>query len=152
MRLTELFVPEAVVTDLPASDKNEALAAMVSDLDTKGLIADAATVLRDVVAREGVMTTGVGHGVAIPHAYTAGVGRLVAGFYRIRPGIDFGALDGLQVDLIFLILAPRERRREHIRILARISRLLGNTEFRSELRRAAGVDDVMAVFRRYGER
>ncbi|HEU4366181.1 MAG TPA: PTS sugar transporter subunit IIA [Candidatus Krumholzibacteria bacterium] len=152
MRLTDLFVPETVVTDLPASDKDAVLAAIVSDLDAKGLIADADAALRDVIARERVMTTGVGHGVAIPHAYTGGVDRLVAGFYRTRTGIDFGALDSLEVDLIFIILGPRERRREHIRVLARISRLLGNADFRGDLRRAGGVDDVMGVFRRFGER
>jgi mannitol/fructose-specific phosphotransferase system IIA component (Ntr-type) len=152
MRLTELFVPETVVTDLPASDKDSVLAAIVADMDGKGLLADAGATLRDVVAREEVMSTGVGHGVAIPHAYTPGVDRLVAGFYRTRPAIDFGAPDNLEVDLIFVILGPRERRREHIRILAKISRLLGNADFRADLRRAAGVEDVMAVFRRFGDR
>ncbi len=152
MRLTELFVPETVVTDLPATDRDAALTAIVADLDAKGFLADAQTALHDVIAREQVMTTGVGHGVAIPHAYTAGVDRLVAGFYRTRPGVDFGATDGLVVDLIFVVLGPRERRREHIRILARISRLLGNADFRDELRRAAGAGDVLNVFRRFGDR
>jgi mannitol/fructose-specific phosphotransferase system IIA component (Ntr-type) len=152
MRLTELFVPETVVTDLPATDRDATLAAIVADLAGKGLLVDAETALRDVIAREQVMTTGVGHGVAIPHAYTGGVDRLVAGFYRPRPGVDFGATDGQAVDLIFLVLGPRERRREHIRILARISRLLGNADFRDELRKAAGSADVMNVFRRFGDR
>jgi mannitol/fructose-specific phosphotransferase system IIA component (Ntr-type) len=152
MRLTELFVPECVVTDLPASDKDTVLAAIVSDLDAKGFLVDAAAARRDVVAREQVMTTGVGHGVAIPHAYTAGVDRLVAGFYRTRAGIDFGAMDGLEVDLIFVIFGPRERRRDHIRILAKITRLLGNADFRADLRRAHGADEVMGVFRRFGDR
>jgi PTS system nitrogen regulatory IIA component len=152
MRLTELFVPETVVTDLPASDRDATLAAIVADLDAKGMLADATTALRDVIAREQVMTTGVGHGVAIPHAYTGGVDRLVAGFYRMRPGVDFAATDGLEVDLIFIVLGPRERRREHIRILARISRLLGNPDFRDELRRASNTSDVLNVFKRFGDR
>jgi mannitol/fructose-specific phosphotransferase system IIA component (Ntr-type) len=152
MRLTELFVPETVVTDLPGTDKPSVLGAIVSDLDAKGLIADAAKSLADVLAREQVMTTGVGHGVAIPHAYTDGVERLVAGFDRVRPGIDFGALDSLDVDLIFIIFGPRESRREHIRILAKISRLLGVADFRDDLRRAADSAAVLQVFRRFGDR
>ncbi len=152
MRLTELFAPETVVTDLTAEDRDSALSAIVSDLDQKGLLKDAATALRDVIAREQVMTTGVGHGVAIPHAYTGGVDQLVAGFYRVRGGVDFGALDGLGVDLIFIVFGPGERRREHIRILARISRLLGNAEFREGLRRAADAEEVLNVFRRFGDR
>jgi mannitol/fructose-specific phosphotransferase system IIA component (Ntr-type) len=147
-----LFVPETVVTDLPAADRDATLAAIVADLDAKGLLVDAGVALRDVIAREQVMTTGVGHGVAIPHAYTGGVDRLVAGFYRPRPGVDFGATDGLVVDLIFIVLGPRERRREHIRILARISRLLGNADFRGELRRASAAGDVINVFKRFGDR
>ncbi len=152
MRLTELFAPETVVTDLPAADRDDLLAAMVADLDAKGLIVDAGQALRDLIARERVMTTGVGHGVAIPHAYTAGVDRLVAGFYRTLSGVDFNATDSLDVDLIFLVFGPKERRREHIRILAKISRLLGNADFRGELRRAAGADGVLDVFRRFGDR
>jgi hypothetical protein len=124
MRLTELFVPETVVTDLPASDRDATLAAIVADLDAKGMLA----------------------------AYTGGVDRLVAGFYRMRPGVDFAATDGLEVDLIFIVLGPRERRREHIRILARISRLLGNPDFRDELRRASNTSDVLNVFKRFGDR
>ena len=152
MRLTELFLPETVVTDLAAADRDAALSAILSDLDRKGHLADAATALSDVIAREQVMTTGVGHGVAVPHAYTAGVDRLVAGFYRVRAGVDFGAPDGLDVDLIFMVLGPRERRREHIRILARITRLLGNADFRDDVRRAPGTADVLNVFRRFGDR
>jgi mannitol/fructose-specific phosphotransferase system IIA component (Ntr-type) len=152
MRLTELFVPETVVTDLPPSGKDEALAAIVGDLNAKGYLADADTALRDVMARETVMSTGVGHGVAIPHAYTGGVTQLVAGFYRPESGIAFGAPDGLDVDLIFMILGTRERRREHIRILAKISRLLGNADFRTELRRAGDAGAVINVFRRVGDR
>ncbi|HEX5132059.1 MAG TPA: PTS sugar transporter subunit IIA [Candidatus Krumholzibacteria bacterium] len=152
MRLTELFLPETVVTDMPGTGKEPVLRAIVADLDAKGFIADAPTAAADVLTREDVMSTGVGHGVAIPHAYTAGVERLVAGFYRIGPPIDFGALDSLDVDLIFVILGPPQSRREHIRILAKISRLLGNADFRDELRRAADTPGVLNVFRRFGDR
>jgi fructose PTS system EIIA component len=152
MRLTELFVPETVVTDMPPQPKEALLEAIVLDLDGKGLIADRARAVLDVVARERVMTTGVGNGVAIPHAYTAGVANLVAGCYRTREPIDFGAVDGLDVDLVFIILGPPESRRDHIRVLAKVSRLLSHAEFRQELRHAADSEAVMSVFRRFGER
>jgi mannitol/fructose-specific phosphotransferase system IIA component (Ntr-type) len=152
MRLTELFVPETVVTDMPAAPKDRLLRAIVDDLDSKGLIADRERAAADVVAREHVMTTGVGNGVAIPHAYTHGVDRLVAGCYRTLDPVDFGSVDGRSVDLVFIILGPPESRREHIRVLAKISRLLGHEGFRDDLRRAPDADAVMTVFRRYGER
>jgi PTS system fructose-specific IIA component len=152
MRLTELFVPETVVTDMPAAPKDRLLRRIVDDLDAKGLIADRERAVADVIARERVMSTGVGNGVAIPHAYTPGVDRLVAGCYRTRDPVEFGSVDGHSVDLIFIILGPPERRREHIRVLAKISRLLGHEDFRADLRRAADPDAVMMVFRRFGER
>ncbi len=152
MRLTELFVPETVVTDLAAAPSEQLLDAIVADLDSKGLIVDRARATADVIARERVMSTGVGNGVAIPHAYTPGVDRLVAGSYRTTEPVDFGSVDGQDVDLIFIILGPPESRREHIRVLAKISRLLSHAEFRADLRRAADPDAVLAVFRRFGER
>lgn len=155
MRLSELLVPEAVVTEFPPSqrgDKDDFLAALVADLDAKGFVADRRVATDDILARERVMSTGVGNGVAIPHAYTDGVDRLSAGFYRTSAPVEFGAPDGAPVDLFFVILGPRESRREHIRLLARLSRVLNNHDFREQLRAAADADGVLGVFRRFGDR
>ncbi len=152
MRLTELILPETVVTGLASASRDELLAEVVHDLHTKGLIGDPASTMRDLVARETVMSTGVGHGVAIPHAYTDGVVRLIAGLYRTLEPIPFGAPDEVAVDLFFVVLGPKESRRDHIRVLARISRLIGHADFRDDLRRAEHADAVTAVLRRFGER
>jgi PTS system fructose-specific IIA component len=152
MRLTELILPEAVVTGLNPASRDELLVSIVDDLAGKGLIADRGATTRDLLARELVMSTGVGNGVAIPHAYTDGVTRLIAGLYRTREPISFGAPDEAGVDLFFVVLGPRESRRDHIRILARISRLIGHTDFRDDLRRAENAEGVAAVLRRFGER
>jgi mannitol/fructose-specific phosphotransferase system IIA component (Ntr-type) len=152
MRLTELFRADTVVTDLPPASREALLAEIVRDLHDKGLVVDRETVTHDLIARENVMSTGVGHGVAIPHAYTDGVENLVAGLYRTGAAVDFGAPDETGVDLFFVVLGPRESRREHIRVLARITRLLGHADFREDLRRATGAGDVMGVLRRFGER
>ena len=98
------------------------------------------------------MSTGIGNGVAIPHAYTDGVTSLVAGFFRTSEPVDFAALDGKQVDLFFIILGPKASRRNHIKVLAKISRLLNNEDFRANLRDAASVTDVREIFKRYGDR
>ena len=95
---------------------------------------------------------GHGNGVAIPHAYTDGVEQLVAGFFRTCRGVDFAALDGKDVDLFFLILGPKASRRNHIKVLAKISRLLNHEDLRQSLRRAESVDDVLKVFKRFGDR
>jgi mannitol/fructose-specific phosphotransferase system IIA component (Ntr-type) len=152
MRLTELILPETVVTGVAATSRDDLLASIVHDLYEKGLIADAASTTRDLVAREVVMSTGVGNGVAIPHAYTDGVERLIAGLYRSLAPIEFGAPDNSAVDLFFVVLGPKDSRRDHIRVLAKISRLIGHADFRDDLRSAENADGVAAVLRRFGER
>lgn len=152
MRLTELILPETVVTGLAPASRDELLALIVSDLDTKGFVADREATTRDLLAREEVMSTGVGNGVAIPHAYTDGVERLIAGLYRTLEPIAFGAPDEAGVDLFFIVLGPKDSRRDHIRILARISRLISHADFRDDVRRAGNAEAVTAVLRRFGER
>jgi mannitol/fructose-specific phosphotransferase system IIA component (Ntr-type) len=152
MRLTELFVPETVVIDFPPAGKEALLATIVRDMDEKGLVTDGHRATEDVIARERVMSTGVGNGAAIPHAYTDGVDRLVASFYRTSAGVDFAAPDAAPVRLFFVKLSPRASRREHIRLLAKISRLLGHAEFRDAIGQARDADAVVAAFRRFGER
>jgi len=152
MKLSELFSVEHVVTDLPATTKAQLLETIVRDLDAHGKIKDVEGVLKDVIEREKVMSTGIGNGVAIPHAYTDGVKELVAGFYRTREGVDFEALDNQKVDLFFIILGPKESRRDHIKVLAKISRLLNHKDFREDLRKAPDAQAVMNVFKRFGDK
>jgi fructose-specific phosphotransferase system IIA component len=152
MRLSELFNAESVVLDLEPCGKEELLRKILEDLDSRKLIRDFEHVLHDVVERENVMSTGIGNGVAIPHAYTDGVDQLVAGFFRTREGVDFAALDGNDVDLFFIILGPKASRRDHIKVLAKISRLLNHEEFRASLRSAETSKEVLDIFRRFGDR
>lgn len=152
MRLSELFSAENIVTDMPAAGKAELLQAIVRDLAAKGRIKDVDRVIEDVIEREKVMSTGIGNGVAIPHAYTDGVEELVAGFYRTTKDVDFEALDNHPVNLFFIILGPKESRRDHIKVLAKISRLLNHQDFRDDLRNAADAEAVIAVFKRFGDR
>jgi len=152
MKLSDLFTRENVATGLKAESKEELLRAIMLDLDSRGLISDVDTVTSDVIEREKVMSTGIGNGVAIPHAYSDGVKELVAGFYRADAGIDFDALDNEAVDLFFIILGPKASRRDHIKVLAKISRLLNHNDFRADLRSAPDADAVMSVFKRFGDK
>ena len=152
MRLSDLFSDDSIVLDLPPADKHDLLEAILGDLDKKKKIKRLGLTLRHVIERENVMSTGIGNGVAIPHAYTEGVENLVAGFYRTSSAVDFSSLDGKPVDLIFIILGPKESRRDHIKVLAKISRLLSHEEFRSGLRQAPSPKAVFEVFKRFGDR
>lgn len=152
MRLSELFRKDCIVLDVEPTTKDGLLENILDDLDSKSLIRDREHALRDVIERENVMSTGIGNGVAIPHAYTDGVEQLVAGFFRTRAGVDFASLDGSSVDLFFIILGPKASRRDHIKVLAKISRLLNHEEFRRNLREASSVEDVLETFKRFGDR
>ena len=149
MKLSELITADNVVTHLDPADKEDLLKSIIRDLDTKGYIKDSDQVIKDVIERENVMSTGIGNGVAIPHAYTDGVTELVAGFYRTESDVDFAALDHKGVDMFFIILGPKESRRNHIKVLAKLSRLLNHEGFRDDLRVAADADAVKSVFKRF---
>jgi len=152
VKLSELFNEQSIFLDVEPGPKKDLLERILRQLEARHLIVDFGHVLRDVIEREKVMSTGIGSGVAIPHAYTDGVDQLVAGFFRTSTGVDFAALDGEAVSLFFIILGPKASRRDHIKILAKLSRLLNHENFREELRKAADVEDVLNVFKRFGDR
>lgn len=152
MKLSDLYHLDNIKVGLEPTGKETLLEAIVADLDAKGFVKDRNRVLTDVLERESVMSTGIGNGVAIPHAYTDGVEQLVAGFYRTEGEVDFEALDEHRVDLFFIILGPKESRRDHIKVLAKLSRLLNHSDFRDQLRKAADADAVLNVFKRFGDK
>ncbi len=152
MKLSDLFNSENIKTGLTPANKDNLLETIIEDLHTRGHIKDKDQVIQDVIEREKVMSTGIGNGVAIPHAYTDGVEQLVAGFYRTSEPVDFDSLDHKEVDLFFIILGPKESRRDHIKVLAKISRLLNHGDFREDLRTASDANAVLGVFRRFGDK
>jgi PTS system nitrogen regulatory IIA component len=123
MDLAELIAPEAVYPSLKAKTKKQALqdvaqrAAVLTGLDAR-------EIFDTLMQRERLGSTGVGRGIAIPHGRMAGLTRIVSVFARLDEPIDFEALDNEPVDLIFLLLAPEHAGADHLKALARISRLL----------------------------
>ena len=142
MEINDLLVPEGVVADLKATSKKQALqdlakrAAEVSGLHERAIF--------DVLMeRERLGTTGVGNGIAIPHGKLASLDRLHGLFARLEQPIDFQAIDERPVDLIFVLLAPENAGADHLKALARISRLLRNNGICDKLR---GTDSAEALF------
>lgn len=109
MSLLEILDERCIALDLEARDKQEAIAKMVDLLAATGALSERDEVLHAVLEREKVMSTGIGGGVAIPHAQSRGVTRLAVALARPKNEIDFEALDGKPVGLIFLIVGPEER-------------------------------------------
>ncbi|MCH7955960.1 MAG: PTS IIA-like nitrogen regulatory protein PtsN [Proteobacteria bacterium] len=142
MEINELISAESVIPNLRASSKKQALqdlarrAAGITGLQERAIF--------DVLMeRERLGTTGVGNGIAIPHGKMANLDRLYGLFARLEHSVDFQSIDEQPVDLIFLLLAPESAGADHLKALARVSRLLRDGSVCEKLR---GTDDAEALF------
>ena len=135
MKISEILAESHVIPLLDAEDKHVALAQMVDCIcaGSNGFSRDASEVLQALLERERLGSTGVGEGVAIPHAKIDGLSNLVACLARAPSGVEFDAIDKEPVRLIFALLVPENSAGAHLKALARISRLLKNGPFRSRV-------------------
>jgi len=133
MELGDLIAPEAVVPALKAKNKKQAMQELANK--AAGLTGlDARDIFETLLQRERLGSTGVGRGIAIPHGRMAGLQDIVCVFARLEQPIDFEALDEEPVDLVFLLLAPEHAGADHLKALARISRLLREPQTIEQLR------------------
>lgn len=142
MEIVNLLTPDGIVPNLRATSKKQALQELAKNAaEITGLHE---RVIFDVLLeRERLGTTGVGNGIAIPHGKLSGIDRLHGVFARLETGIDFEAIDERPVDLIFLLLAPENAGADHLKALARVSRLLRDTVICEKLR---GSDKAEALY------
>src|SRR5689334_15877712 len=133
----EFFGHDLHVIDLRAEDRWEAINELVCDAVTIGEIKPEhrESIKAEVVKRETAMSTGIGFGIAIPHASTNLVSKIVTIVGRSRKGVQFEALDGQPVHLVFFFLVPQGEFQKHAHVLANISKLLHRPEFREYLKR-----------------
>lgn len=146
MLLSNLLIPQRIRVPLSATDKSGALRALV-EIVAGGTDATADGLMRSVEEREQLLSTGIGHGVAIPHGKSDAVNELrVAAGVTAAP-IAFDALDGNPVRLIFLLVGPESASGEHVRALSRISRIVREASVREALIAAKGPDDFYRLLR-----
>ena len=144
MEIKELLPPEAVKINLKVTSKKQALQALAKTAQMlTGL--NERDILNVLIERERLGTTGVGEGVAIPHAKLDGIDRLCAVFARLESPINFDSVDDEFVDLIFLLLAPLSPEHIHLKALAKISRLLRNKSMCAKLRGGTSADAIYAL-------
>jgi PTS system nitrogen regulatory IIA component len=144
MPLSDLIAPSAIIPALKVNNKKQAiqeLAARAAALTGQNERA----ILEILLQREKLGSTGVGNGIAIPHGKLAKLGGLFGLFARLERPIDFEALDGQPVDLIFLLLAPEAAGADHLKALARVARLLRDPEIARRLRDSRDADALYAV-------
>jgi fructose-specific phosphotransferase system IIA component len=145
MRLSELLNPSAISLRLEAQSKREVLVELVALLEAAHGLDSHGEILERVVRREAMMTTGIGHGVAIPHGKARSLDRMVAACAVSREGLDFESEDGKPAHLFVLFVSPENATTQHVRTLANLSRLLKEETVRSSLREATSVEAFMAV-------
>src|SRR6187455_2816368 len=133
MRLSELLKPANIKLPLEGKTKSECISELVNLLAENKEIQNPKAVLDSVLDREATRTTGIGNGLAIPHGKCAGTDHLVMAIGRPATPIDFQAIDGRPVNLIWLLSSPPDKTGPHIHALARISRLMTIDRFRHAL-------------------
>lgn len=141
--LGAVLKPENICLDLKARDKETVIAHLVTVLADAGEIRDRRAVLEAVLERERKMSTGMQHGIAIPHGKTDALSRLVAAIGIHRKGVEFQCLDGKPAHIVICTVSPQDRSGPHVQFLAEVSRVLSDAKTRATLLRAKTREDVI---------
>lgn len=147
LKILDFLNPNAVLTELSATTKKGVLEELVGLLAKDGKVKDAQLTVEVLIEREKLGSTGIGQGIAIPHAKTDQATEVIAAFGLSRRGVQFDALDGEPVNIIFLLVAPPDAAALHLKALARISRLLKDKFFRQSLRETKSAAEIMKLIK-----
>ena len=150
MRMSDFVVREAIIPDLPATNKEGVIRGMVESLRAAGQFrgADLEDIIRAILKREFLGSTGIGRGVAIPHTKHNSVERLVGTVALSPKGIAFDSLDGEPVHVFVLLISPQDRPGDHLRALENVSRSLRDDNFVRALRAAKTREEIIALLDR----
>lgn len=146
MNINELLIKDAMIMDLKATDKKGAIDEMVQKMYDVGRISDIQTYKDGILAREAQTSTGLGDGIAMPHAKNKAVKEATVLFAKSNTGVDYEALDGQPTYLFFMIAAPEGANDTHLQALAALSRLLIDADFVAQLKSAKTPDEVQKLF------
>ena len=142
MQLSDIINKNNIIPALKAKDKNGALEELAESMARQEPSVEKNSLVKILMEREQLGTTGIGDGVAIPHGKLSTIDRPLVSFGRSRDGLDFDSMDGQPSYLFFLLVAPDNSSGVHLQILAKIAKLLKNSAFRKELMDAAGREEL----------
>jgi fructose-specific phosphotransferase system IIA component len=145
MKIVELLKKDCIQLNLDLPSKEAVWRSLAESLDRTGAIIDVEQYLKDVRKREDEGTTGVGFGVAIPHAKSGAVQTAALAMARLSEAVDVASLDGSQADLFFLIAAPLQGENIHLQALSKLAGLLIYEDFLAALRQAATPEEVLEI-------
>ncbi|HOO89341.1 MAG TPA: PTS sugar transporter subunit IIA [Syntrophales bacterium] len=142
MNIQDMLKKEFIIEDLKSKTKQEVLVELADVFLGDDTDIDKSTVIEVLLEREKLGSTGIGDGIAIPHGKLAGLEDLVVSFGRSHRGVDFDSLDGRPVHIFFLLMAPENSAGQHLKALARISRMLKDVSFRESLVKAESAENI----------
>ncbi|RLB42633.1 MAG: PTS sugar transporter subunit IIA [Deltaproteobacteria bacterium] len=142
MKLSDIITPESVIPELRSRDKKGVLMELAEVISTVEPSVDRDTLVQVLEEREKLGSTGIGDGVAIPHGKLNGISKPLMSFGRSKSGVDFDSMDAKPVHLFFLLVAPENSAGAHLKVLAKIAKLLKNSEFRKRLLEAKDKGEI----------
>jgi mannitol/fructose-specific phosphotransferase system IIA component (Ntr-type) len=149
MSLASLLSAEQIIPEMKAIERWSAIVELIDLLVSQGKIkpADRESILASLKQREETMSTGIGFGIAIPHASSDRIDEVVASFGRSSEGIEFDALDNAPVKFVVLFIVPKNQFQTHLRTLASIAKFLNDRSIRESLAAASSAEEILAIFR-----
>ncbi len=145
MKISASFDRKYIINELKSRTKEDVLAELSAVFPRKSFTRDQTDIVKVLMEREKLGSTGIGDGIAIPHGKIHDIDNLLLSFGRSKKGIDFDALDGKPVHLFFLLIAPEHTPCQHLKVLAKISKMLQDRSFRNRLLEAETQDDLYNI-------
>ena len=145
MKISDILKKEHIIKELDSRDKKNVLDELSSFLENEGEITNKENLLAALIGREKLGSTGIGENVAIPHAKISEIDNIITVFGRSKNGVEFESLDQKPVNFIFLVMAPENSTGQHLKVLARISRLFKNPSLRESVLRTNEADQIYSI-------
>jgi mannitol/fructose-specific phosphotransferase system IIA component (Ntr-type) len=145
VKIQDIIQKNAILPDLKAIDKTDLLKQMAYYLASLYTLKDPAMITQRILDREAEMTTGIGFGIAIPHARIEGIEKVYMIVGRCINGIEFAAIDENPVQILFMLISPKNTSEEHTKILSSLSKIMSVSDIRQRMIEAASVDEFLAV-------
>jgi PTS system nitrogen regulatory IIA component len=152
MKILEFIDEKRIIPELTSTKKVGVIKELIASISTYEKKIDKEELLKVLLEREELGSTGIGDGIAIPHGKFKKINKIIAAFGRSFNGVDFKSMDGKVAHLFFLLVAPENSAGIHLKALARISRFLKDSSFRKKLMEAKGVIEILEVIREEDEK
>ena len=152
MKILEFIDEKRIIPELTSTKKVDVIKELIASIATYEKKIDKEELLKVLLEREELGSTGIGDGIAIPHGKFKKINKIIAAFGRSFNGVDFKSMDGKVTHLFFLLVAPENSAGIHLKALARISRFLKDSSFRKKLMEAKGVIEILEVIREEDEK